>query len=72
MQSYDGKCALRDSLDQNLEPLRAMYKELRASFGLTTTPPKGTKKKELGGRGGRRGGTYISRLGVSRYLCAIS
>jgi hypothetical protein len=24
-----------------------MYKELRASFGLTTTPPKGTKKKEL-------------------------
>ena len=47
MQSYDGKCALRDSLDQNLEPLRAMYKELWASFGLTTTPPKGTKKKEL-------------------------
>ena len=38
---------MRDSLEQNVEPLRAMYKELRASFGLTTTPPKGTKKKEL-------------------------
>ena len=47
MQSYSGRCALADTLEQSLPALRAMYKELRASFELTTTPPKGTKKVTL-------------------------
>jgi hypothetical protein len=47
MQSFSGRCALSDTLEQNVPALRAMYKELRSSFELTTTPPKGTRKPTL-------------------------
>ena len=44
MHSHYGRCALRDTLDQNLVAVHAIYRTLRREFGETCTPPKGAKK----------------------------